>query len=565
MKYQVEIKDIPFELENGILLDKTAIVTIFDENQDGSSNELWYGYADENILYSLGEQWTEFKTLYFKDFSIRDYRKILRMENSYTVYAFLADKCFFDGESDFSMMIYGEGGFAISHSYFSNGTVNFQESTFLSETASFGANTYGDGDKDFSATKFYGNDVQFFSSKFNNGDLNFKCSHFEKAKLIFSGSSFGKGNVNFDFSRFSPKGVDFSGVDFYIGETSFRHANFNEGIALFLGSRFKEGKVSFSEAVFGDKDVDFSYCNFEDCQVHFKYTKIGQGNLNMSKISHINGSMLFKGVQFRCKSSQFLESRIHSLTFLNSNFSEHVNLQLSQCDELIIKNCIIEKTFDLISSEENKLDIRTMNLINTKNLGRIYIDWVLNDVKSMIYSQKDTSEYLDKANQFRLLKENFHEIGHYDDEDLSYVEFKRCQSLSQIRGEDLPKQKKNWLRMIPRYLAFPIKWFIFDFIGNYATKPMRILGALLINISVFSGIYTLPFIKLGGTKHFYNNVYVNRFANGLYHSIQSTLTVGYGDVNPNNLITLLISGLESFIGVFLMSYFTAAFVRKLLR
>lgn len=565
MKYQVEIKEIPFIIDNGGTLNQTAIVTIFDEYQHGSLQELWFGYVDVKILYSINEQWTEFNNLYFKDFSILDYRKILRMENSYTVHKFLADKCFFDGVSDFSMMNYGEGGFAITNSYFSNETVTFQEASFFAETTSFEANIYGDGSKNFSATKFFGSDVQFFSSKFHDGDLNFKCSHFEKANLNFSGSTFGKGNVNFDFSSFSSNGVDFSGVDFHNGETSFRNAHFNGGRALFFGSSFKDGKVSFSDVVFGDSDLDFSFCNFDGCQVHFKYTKLGQGSLNLSKICHTKGSMLFKGVHFKGKSILFSESRIHSLTFLNSVFSEHVNLQLAQCNELVIKNCIIEKTFDLLSSVENKIDIHTINLASTKNLGRIYIDWVFNDVKNMIYSQNDVSKYIDKANQFRLLKENFHEIGQYDDEDFAYVEFKRCQSLSQIRGEDLPEKKKNSLRMLPRYIIFPIKWLIFDFIGNYATKPMRILGSILITIIIFSGIYTLPFIELGGVKHFYDNIALNRFTNGLYHSIQSTFTLGYGDVNPDNLSTLLISGMESFIGVFMMSYFTAAFVRKLLR
>ena len=42
-----------------------------------------------------------------------------------------------NNKDDFSKMIYGEGGFTISHSYFSNRTVNFQESTFCSEVTSF--------------------------------------------------------------------------------------------------------------------------------------------------------------------------------------------------------------------------------------------------------------------------------------------------------------------------------------------------------------------------------------------------------------------------------------------
>jgi hypothetical protein len=285
----------------------------------------------------------------------------------------------------------------------------------------------------------------------------------------------------------------------------------------------------------------------------------------MSKIKLINGDILFKGTNFTCKDILFLESRIQSITFLNSIFSEHVNMQLTQCDELVIQNCIIEKTFNLRSSKNRKVTIKAINLISTKTLGRIYLDWMLNDVKNMIYSQKDTTQYVDKANQFRLLKENFHDIGQYEDEDLAYVEFRRCQGIAKLKGEDLIHGNKTWFRMLPRYLTFPIKWFIFDFVGNYATNPMRILGSIFIMILIFSNIYTLPFIELGGYKSFYQNEVMNRFANGFYHSIQSTFTLGYGDVNPNNMITLLISGGESFIGVFMMSYFTAAFVRKLLR
>ncbi|MBK7710318.1 MAG: hypothetical protein IPJ37_04745 [Bacteroidales bacterium] len=43
-----------------------------------------------------------------------------------------------------------------------------------------------------------------------------------------------------------------------------------------------------------------------------------------------------------------------------------------------------------------------------------------------------------------------------------------------------------------------------------------------------------------------------------------SFTIGYGDVYPVGL-SRLVSGLEGFMGVFMMSYFTVAFVRKVLR
>jgi hypothetical protein len=49
-----------------------------------------------------------------------------------------------------------------------------------------------------------------------------------------------------------------------------------------------------------------------------------------------------------------------------------------------------------------------------------------------------------------------------------------------------------------------------------------------------------------------------------YHSAITFFTIGYGDVYPMGL-SRIISGLEGFMGVFMMSYFTVAFVRKVLR
>jgi hypothetical protein len=50
----------------------------------------------------------------------------------------------------------------------------------------------------------------------------------------------------------------------------------------------------------------------------------------------------------------------------------------------------------------------------------------------------------------------------------------------------------------------------------------------------------------------------------IYHSAITFLTIGYGDYYPSGYIRWL-SGIEGFVGLFLMSYFTVAFVRKVLR
>jgi hypothetical protein len=53
-------------------------------------------------------------------------------------------------------------------------------------------------------------------------------------------------------------------------------------------------------------------------------------------------------------------------------------------------------------------------------------------------------------------------------------------------------------------------------------------------------------------------------AKSFYHSAVTFLTIGYGDHYPYGMVRW-VSAIEGFVGLFLMSYFTVAFVRKILR
>ena len=56
----------------------------------------------------------------------------------------------------------------------------------------------------------------------------------------------------------------------------------------------------------------------------------------------------------------------------------------------------------------------------------------------------------------------------------------------------------------------------------------------------------------------------SEFWNSVYYSAITFCTVGYGDYFATGALKLL-AALEGFSGIFLMSYFTVAFVRKILR
>ncbi|MFW5886575.1 MAG: hypothetical protein ACOCUL_02345 [Bacteroidota bacterium] len=56
---------------------------------------------------------------------------------------------------------------------------------------------------------------------------------------------------------------------------------------------------------------------------------------------------------------------------------------------------------------DSKLNIEVLNITGLKLLGRFYLDWNLNKVKKMIYSQGEETSYWNKAEQFRVFEGKF--------------------------------------------------------------------------------------------------------------------------------------------------------------
>ena len=116
----------------------------------------------------------------------------------------------------------------------------------------------------------------------------------------------------------------------------------------------------------------------------------------------------------------------------------------------------------------------------------------------------------------------------------------------------------------------PIYYFkklIFDHAGLYATDPFRVMLSMGFTYLVFSFIYAFVLtVNTGGIISGLGGSHdlIGIFGRSFYHSGITFLTIGYGDFYPMGAVRWL-SNLEGFIGVFLMSYFTVAFVRKILR
>ncbi len=192
----------------------------------------------------------------------------------------------------------------------------------------------------------------------------------------------------------------------------------------------------------------------------------------------------------------------------------------------------------------------------------MYLSWDETQIHKAIYNSDASLK--DKKETFLLFKENFRNIGRYDDEDKAYVEFKRCQAKAKLDES----KKKNLIKKIVGYLRYRGNRFLFDFVGGYGTKPKNVFRFMAIIIFGFAPFYAFipDFLKWEEiTKHFCSIEFFNKLLIGLYHSMITFLTIGYGDVEPESVWGSLLSGIEGFLGLFLMAYFTIAFARKVLR
>ncbi|MBN4062423.1 two pore domain potassium channel family protein, partial [Bacteroidales bacterium AH-315-I05] len=286
----------------------------------------------------------------------------------------------------------------------------------------------------------------------------------------------------------------------------------------------------------------------------------GTGNVSFEMADFGSDEVFFERVNFGSGNVSFLNVIFNNLSFKESHLNNYLDLRVNKGNKVDLSDTIVRDIIDF-KPVKSPVDIEELNITGMRNLGAIFIGWNENGVYNLIANQPDTS-LREKANQFNILKEDYNSTGQYGDEDRAYVAFKRFELKADLE-ESVKESPLNVFWIYP--LSF-VKWLVADKIGLYATNPLRVLISMSVVYVLFSLLYTImpEFMHSDVICSGADNDKFPYWALAFYFSAITFLTIGYGDCLPEGHIKW-IAPIEGWMGMFLLAYFTVAFMRKILR
>ncbi|MBI9068561.1 MAG: two pore domain potassium channel family protein [Salinivirgaceae bacterium] len=575
--FDAKILDKPFTNNSGKNYPLTAVLTFYDiRGKILFASE--YGHKKTEQIYQEIEQdkTIDLDNCYVHNFSMSAYlrsrilekKSTVELNSISTVGAFFYSDFIVDfshlkiaeGKVDFANVYFYSDDLSFAHTNFGDGEVDFSYCFFRSKKIDFSNSIFGEGDVFFKNSIFRESEKNFQYTDFGIGELNFVNTDFGNGDVIFLNTNFNDGDVSFKVARFGNGKVDFHYSHFGGGNISFERTNFGEGDIDFRTVEFNRGKVNFNRSVFGNGEANFEAIQAKG-RITFKKAKFGAGNVNFELAELEQSEINFEKADFGNSNISFRNASFKSLILNGCHLDQYCDLRVNSCPYVDLSDTIVRDIVDFKPHKTNvKIDV--LNISGMRLLGTVYIDWKENNVLDIISNQHNTS-FSEKANQFRTLKESFNITGQYNNEDYSYIWFKRFEMKAEYHQAI---EKNKWAAIYYAPVVF-FKKLLFDWMGLYATDPFRVMLSMIATYVLFSLVYVFVLLtKIGnivsglGGDHDLLNVVGRSF----YHSGVTFLTIGYGDFYPMGAIRWL-SNVEGFIGVFLMSYFTVAFVRKILR
>jgi len=575
--YRVEVRNVKFIADDGRTCPRTAMISFHNKEGEEIDSEL-FGAVDINQIYSIIKEGKDLilDNFYIHEFSLSSYRQINGIEKKELVQikGFSAKNAFFEAKActDFTYTSFSAGEVSFDGSHFAKGKVLFNGSVFGDGNVILSNALFRDGNIEFTGCVFGEGDFMFKNSivkdgikdfqdiQFGNGEVSFANTEFNYGELLFINTHFNSGRFNFKVTRITGGKVDFHYSVFGDCEIMFERTEFGNSRVDFRTVDFGSGRINFNRSLFGNGEVNFEGASCKAGKIQFKKAEMGFGPKNFNMMEMGDTDISFERTEFGDGDVSFYSSMFHSMTLKSCHLDHYIDLRLAGADLLDISDTIVRDIID-IEPYDFPVDIKTLDMSGMRLLGKLYIDWRHNKCNTAIQNQQGTT-LRQKAEQFRILKENFSGTGKYEDEDEAYIMFKRFEAKSWLTEQ----HEKGGIAKIASHIPNAFQWLVFDKIGLYATSPGRVLLSVVVSWFLFGSLYFLiDLSRLGKTVSAVGNPdKLSTLLQSFYHSAITFFTIGYGDVYPIGL-SRIVSGFEGFMGVFMMSYFTVAFVRKVLR
>ena len=575
--YSAEIINKPFKTEEGISYPKSVRLTFISPDGHIELTET-LGYLDEKEIFGLIKQAKDLvlDNCYINALSLATYRSENNLDRKdlIEIRNFSAKRAFFDNNLpvDIAYVKFLGDDVNFEEAFFAKSSINFHAAEFEECGLNFSNVQVAVGNLDFTNISVKTGDVTFKNSCFGPGDIDFLDAVLGTGEITFVNTDFGDGDVSFVNTQFGDGDVSFKvavfgdgKIDFHYakfgdGDISFERTEFGNGTKDFRTVEFGNGRVNFNRSVFGQGDVSFEACQIKSGKISYKRAEFGEGKITFELGEFDDVDASFDRANFGEGSISYHNSRFKTLSLVSCHINHYLDLRVARCDFIDLSDTIARDIIDL-KPYDFEIDVDRINFSGMRLIGRIYIDWKTNHVKELIYRQSDTSKLI-KAEQFRTLKENFNVTGQYNDEDKAYVEFKRMESESMLE-ESVHNKPVSGIWMYPLH---GFKLLVFDWAGQYATNPLRVIISMLVTYTFYSFLlmFLTYFTRADVVSSLGDPDKLTLLAKSFYHCAITFLTIGYGDYYPSGNIRWL-SGIIGFTGLFLMSYFTVAFVRKILR
>jgi len=390
--------------------------------------------------------------------------------------------------------------------------------------------SYGEEDRGVKPIRVQKISMQYaYNTFFDNG---LTLRNIQLGMVNFVGSIFARGNVYFVGSCFELE-VIFADCIFYHSDLIMTGTVFNMCLVQFTSVSFLSDEIRLNGSQCDDNSMQFDECYFSNCSIDFTYANID--------------TLVFTRIKLQNQSIKFNNACIDNICFFR---------------------CTLPNVFDI--RELDSADKTAFVLYACVNSGVIFTLW--RNVAIPLYLCDNFREilnipniefikYMMASDTALLLKENFRKMGRYDDEDSAYVVYQRHKIMAEYLEE---KGKGGWISI----WAEVKRWFKNEYwykLSEFGTNPVWVMRSMLKALLGFTLAYWWCLDAGWGSFDGISHAKLSHFAQSFYHSAVTFLTIGYGDLSPASGLMRVLSGIEGFFGLFLMSVFTVSFMRKVLR